>query len=133
MLQAFGSAVAYPSISSDLSSLTLEDIDSVSEANQAHRADKLMPLSTPSWASQFTTNPYGPSYVSQPLSYAPPPPYNMIVPNEKMPNSGSGKCAVGLFITRLQFVLITFSRWPCSKQCKNLVLFGDLPTYKLGV
>lgn len=61
----------------DMSSLTLEDIDSVSEADHRDR-DTLAPLPPPVWNNQYSTNPYGPSY-------PPPPPMNYAAPPMSMP------------------------------------------------
>ncbi len=65
---------------SDMSSLTLEDIDSVSEVDR----DTLAPLPPPSWNNVYH-NPYGPSpaYIPPPPpgAYIPPKPYNY-PPNE---------------------------------------------------
>ena len=49
----------------DLSSLALEDIDSVSEvANKDHSMPSApVPRSLPIWPGQYSTNPYGPSYL----------------------------------------------------------------------
>jgi len=61
-----------PSLTTNMSSLTLEDIDSVSEVDR----DTLAPLPIPvPWNNQY--NPYGPSYMPPPPApmpnYAPPP------------------------------------------------------------
>lgn len=54
------------SVSTDLTSLSLEDVDSVSEADR----DTLAPLPPPSWNNQY---PYSSSsYLPQNLSYIPP-------------------------------------------------------------
>ncbi len=83
----------------DLSSLTLEDIDSVSEAERDR--DTIAPLPPPAWSNQYSTNPYGPSYMPPPpppvnMNYAPPAPYNF--PNDtasyvSMPHGGNGTIA----------------------------------------
>lgn len=68
-----------------MSSLTLEDIDSVSEAGMGERIDTVAPLhGPPAWASQYT-NPYGPSYLPPP----PPPPQNYAPPYNFMNDTAS--------------------------------------------
>ena len=76
-----------------MSSLTLEDIDSVSEAGANplaiggggggvmphHEKDTVGPLPRPVWPNTFSSNPYGPSYMPPPplppQNYAPTAPY----------------------------------------------------------
>lgn len=77
-LMSSGSQLA-PPLTDNLSSLTLEDIDSVSEADGGRERDTLGPLPPPAWANTYNTNPYGPSYMPPPpapMNYAPPAPYN---------------------------------------------------------
>ena len=54
---------------SDLSSLTLEDIDSLSETER----DTLGPLPPPWPGAQYAANPYGPSYLPPPVPPTAPP------------------------------------------------------------
>ena len=90
----------------DLSSLTLEDIDSVSEAERVRDRDTLGPLPPPAWTNQYSTNPYGPSYMPPPpppvnMNYPPPAPFYDTASYVSVPmannsagsiQSGSGKC-----------------------------------------
>lgn len=70
-----------------LSSLTLEDIDSVSEIHSRRDPMPRFPLPSSSWINQYNSNPYGPSPSSllsglseqKDSVYAPPPPYNIVV------------------------------------------------------
>ena len=97
-------------IFSDMSSLTLEDIDSVSEVDR----DTLAPLPPPSWNNVYH-NPYGPTpaYLPPPPpgAYIPPKPYNY-TPNDSasyvsMPqgngsiHSGSGESFTSMYSSML--------------------------------
>lgn len=76
-------------LSPDLSSLTLEDIDSVSEANT--KQDALGPLPPPAWTNTYNTNPYGPSYMPPPpMNYMAPYNYNDSASYVSVPGAGNG-------------------------------------------
>ncbi|CAD5124975.1 DgyrCDS13219 [Dimorphilus gyrociliatus] len=97
-LTSSGSSVSnfMPTMTGNLSSLTLGDIDSVSEVN--NERDTLGPLPPPQWAPHgYTHNPYGPSPFVPPNPQAPnflPPPPN-IRPAAPMMMGGLGVVNTG--------------------------------------
>uniref|UniRef100_X1ZGH6 Dishevelled n=1 Tax=Capitella teleta TaxID=283909 RepID=X1ZGH6_CAPTE len=88
-MMSSNSSSLMPPLVNDLSSLTLEDIDSVSEANT--KQDALGPLPPPAWTNTYNTNPYGPSYMPPPpMNYMAPYNYNDSASYVSVPGAGNG-------------------------------------------